>query len=81
MDNDTISLSYGVLTIFKNPIEKQLQAQNYTLGDKADYYQDIATAIVKLHIAGILTDSQYDKAIIKFQNKMLVKDIRRLENE
>ena len=52
--------------------EKQANDQGYTLGDKAEYLEDLGFKTTFIWIHGLLTDSQYDAALKKLQ-KMLAK--------
>ncbi len=60
--------------------EKQANDQGFTLGNKAEHLQKCGHCLIYLHIHGILTDSQYDKALQKLQKK-LVKTMKPLIKE
>lgn len=61
--------------------EEQANEQGYTFGDKADWVEKVAFGIICGHIHGIITDSEYDRILQKFQKKILMKYIKRLESE
>lgn len=72
----TIGFHHGALC---KPYEEQANEQGFTLGDKAEYLQDLGFKTVYIWIHGLLTDRQYDAALRKLQ-KQLVKAARPLEN-
>jgi hypothetical protein len=72
----SIGFHHGALC---DPYEEQANEQGYTLGDKAEYLQDLGFKIVYIWIHGLLTDSQYDAALRKLQ-KQLVKAARPLDH-
>ena len=57
--------------------EEQANEQGFTLGDKADFLNDLGFKLVYIWIHGLLTDSQYDAALKKLQ-KQLAKAAKRL---
>lgn len=59
--------------------ERQANEQGFTLGDKAELFDEIAFSYNLLRIHGYLTDSQADMACNKIQ-KQLVKNLKPLEN-
>lgn len=61
--------------------EEQANKQGYTFGDQAEWVQKVAFGIICGHIHGIITDSEYDRILQKFQKKILLKYIKRLESE
>lgn len=71
----SIGFHHGALC---DPYEKQANDQGFTLGDQAEYLQDLGFKLVFIWIHGLLTDSQYDAALKKLQ-KMLVKAVKRIE--
>lgn len=71
----TIVFCHGALC---DPYEEQANEQGYTLGDKAEYLQDLGFKTVYIWIHGLLTDRQYDDALRKLQ-KQLVKAARPLD--
>lgn len=58
--------------------EKQANKQGFTFGDKAELFDKLGYGLVLNHIHGILTDSQYDKALQKLQ-KQLIKSLKPLK--
>lgn len=61
--------------------EEQANEQGYTFGEQAEWVQKVAFGIICGHIHGIITDSEYDRIMQKFQKKILLKYIKRLESE
>lgn len=62
-----IKLHFGGLA---KTLEKQLESQGYTLGEKAKRYEDINKSVTKIFFFGLLTPSELEK----IRNK-LIKDI------
>lgn len=63
-----------------DPYEEQAREQGYTLGDDAELLQKLGFWLVLCHIHGVLTDSQYDKALQKL-NKKIVGSLKPLEEK
>lgn len=59
--------------------EEQANAQGFTLGDYAEFVQNVAFGLVAAHIHGCITDSEYDKILQRFQKKILVKNLKELK--
>ena len=59
--------------------ERQANEHGFTLGDKAELFDEIAFSYNLLRIHGYLTDSQADMVCNKIQ-KQLVKNLKPLEN-
>lgn len=60
--------------------EKQANEQGFTLGDRAELFDEIAFSYNLLLIHGYLTDSQADSVCKKIQ-KQLVKNLKPLEDK
>ena len=67
--------------VFANTYEEQANEQGYTFGEQAEWIEKVACGIICGHIHGIITDSEYDRIMQKFQKKILLKYIKRLESE
>ena len=63
-----VTFYHGALS---DQYEEQAREQGYTLGDKAELLQKLGFGLVLCHIHGILTDSQYDKALQKLNKKIV----------
>jgi hypothetical protein len=59
--------------------EEQANKQGFTFGENAKWVQDVAFGIVCAHIHGCITDGEYDKILHRFQKKILLKSLRRLQ--
>lgn len=59
--------------------EEQANEQGYTFGEKADFVEQVGFGLVCAHIHGCITDSEYDKILKRFQNKILVKNLKPLD--
>lgn len=60
--------------------EKQANSQGYTFGDSKEKVQKIGDGIIMAHIVGCITDSEYEKILRRFHYKILVKNIKPLED-
>ena len=58
--------------------EKQANEQGFTLGDKREFIQNMSFGLIASHIHGILTDSEYDNALRRF-NKYIVRNLIKLD--
>lgn len=61
--------------------EKQANEQGLTLGKLAEFAQNVGYGLVAAHIHGVITDSEYDKILQRFQKKILLKNLRPLVKE
>lgn len=61
--------------------EKQANEQGLTLGEKAEFAQNVGFGLVAAHIHGCITDSEYDKILQRFQKKILLKNLKSLVKE
>lgn len=75
---EKIGFYHGALS---ETYEKQANEQGYTFGDKAEWIQKVAFGIICGHIHGVITDSEYDRILQRFQKKILLKYLERLESE
>lgn len=73
----TIGFSHGALS---DTYEKQANEQGFTLGKKAEFFDEIAFAYNLLRIHGYLTDSQADMVCKKIQ-KNLVKNLQPIDTQ
>lgn len=73
--NREVTFHYGALA---DSLEEQANAQGFTLGDKAEKWQNINHAMIMVWIHGIATDSEKDKMMARFQKKM-IKDLKPFE--
>ena len=60
--------------------EEQANEQGYTLGDQAEKFQKLGKYVLELHIFGVITDGETDKALQRLQ-KQFVKKLKPLEEE
>ena len=61
--------------------EKQANEQGFTLGEYAEFAQNVGFGLVAAHIHGVITDSEYDKILQRFQKKILVKNLKPWKDE
>jgi hypothetical protein len=76
----TIEFHHGALA---DSYEKQANAQGYTYGKDAKWVQKVGFGLVCAYVHGCITDSEYDKILWRFQQKILTnpKFLKRLESE
>ncbi len=72
-----VRFSHG---IYGDSYEKQAIVQGFTLGEKADFFENIRHAYNMLRINGYLTSSQADSVCRKIQNN-LVKELKSSDGE
>ena len=76
----TIEFHHGALA---DSYEKQANTQGFTYGKEAKWVQDVGFGLVCAHVHGCITDSEYDKILRRFQQKILINPrfLKRLESE
>ena len=74
----TIEFHHGALS---DSYEEQANAQGFTFGDKAEFVEKVGFGLVTAHIHGCITDSEYNKILQRFQRKILLKMLKRMEVE
>lgn len=62
-----------------DPYEFQANEQGYTFGKKRQFVQDVAFGLVAAHIHGCITDKEYDRILSRFQQKILIKNLKPLK--
>lgn len=73
-----VEFHHGALS---DTYEEQANKQGLTFGDYAKFVQDIGFGLVAAHIHGAITDSEFDKILQRFQKKILLKHLKKLEIE
>jgi hypothetical protein len=61
--------------------EKQANAQGFTFGDSAEWVEKIGFGLLNAYIHGCITDSEFDKILRRFQDKILLMNMKPLESE
>ena len=61
--------------------EEQANKQGCTFGDEADFVQKVGFGLIAAHIHGCITDSEYDRILRRFQTKILLKFLKRRQDE
>ena len=72
----SVGFHHGALS---DSYEKQANEQGFTLGNKAEFAQKVGFGLVAAYIHGCITDSEYDRILDRFQKKILVKNLKKLE--
>lgn len=73
-----VGFHHGVLA---DTYEEQANKQGFTLGNYAELSEIMGNVFITGHIHGIITDSEYEKILKRFQKKILVANLKRLEGE
>lgn len=73
---ESVRFHHGALS---DSYEKQANEQGFTLGDKAEFAQKVGFGLVAAYVHGCITDSEYDRILDRFQKKILVKNLKKLE--
>ena len=71
----TVEFHHGALS---DSYEKQANDQGFTFGKDAKWVQNVGFGLVCAHIHGCITDGEYDKILRRFQQKILLKRLKRL---
>lgn len=74
----SVEFHFGV---FAETLEKQANEQGFTFGDKAEWIQEISHAVTCLYVQNCMTDSEHMKILKRFQQKILLKNLKRLEED
>ena len=74
----TVGFHHGALS---PTYEEQANAQGFTLGDKAEWIEEVGKGLTCLWIHGCLTDKEYDKVLQRFQKKILVANLKKRVNK
>ena len=61
--------------------EEQANKQGYTYGDKAKWVEAVGYGIVCAYIHGCITESEYDRILDRFQKKILLKNLKPMEEQ
>ena len=74
----TVEFHHGALC---DTYEEQANAQGFTFGDMAEWIEEVGKGLTCLWIHGCMTDKEYDKILQRFQKKVLIKNLKKLEAE
>lgn len=73
-----VEFRHGTLS---DTYEEQANKQGLTFGDKAEWVQEIGYGLVCAYIHGCITDTEYDKILQRFQKKILIKNLKHIEEK
>lgn len=71
-----VEFHHGALS---DTYEEQANKQGLTFGDYAKFVQDVGFGLVAAHIHGVITDSEMNKILQRFQKKILMKHLKKLD--
>lgn len=72
----TVGFHHGALA---DSYEEQANKQGLTFDNMAEYVDKVGFGLVAAHMEGCITDKEYDKILQRFQKKILVKNLKKLE--
>ena len=72
----TVEFHHGALC---DTYEEQANTQGFTFGDMAEWIEEVGKGLKCLWIHGCMTDKEYDKILQRFQKKVLIKNLKKLE--
>lgn len=73
-----IEFHYGGLC---DSLEKQAKKQGYTFGKDAKWVEKVSFGLTCAYIHGCITDSERDRILRKFQTKVLMPRLKKLDDE
>lgn len=65
---------------FADTLEEQANKQGFTFSDKSEWIQEMADNLTCLYIQGCMTDSEHTRILKRFQQKILLKNLKRLQD-
>lgn len=71
-----IAFHHGALT---DSYEAQANMQGFTFGENADFVERVGFGLVAAHIHGCITNAEYDRILKRFQQKILMECIKKME--
>lgn len=71
-----VEFHHGAL---RDSYELQANKQGYTLGKKQKKVEEIGDGIILAWVNDCLTDSEYHKALERFQKKIIVPNLKRIK--
>ena len=74
----TVEFHYGALA---DSYEEQANRQGFTFGDKAEWVEKVGFGLICAHIHGCITDAEFDKILRRFQQKILIKNLKSIGND
>jgi hypothetical protein len=74
-DTNYIEFHHGALC---DTYEKQANDKGYTFGKDTTFVQDVGFGIIASYIHGVITESEYEKILHRFQKKILIKKLKKL---
>lgn len=71
---NSITIHFGAVA---KPFEEQLNDQGFTLGDQAERIEEIYKSILRIYFFQLLTPTDFDKVLKKFNKKIVEAAIRK----
>lgn len=72
----TVEFHHGALS---DSYEEQANKQGFTFGEQAEFVEKVGFGLVCAHIHGCITDTEYNKILERFQKKILLKELKKIQ--
>ncbi len=72
----TIEFSHSA---FADSYEKQANAQGYTFGEDTEFVQRVGDGLLEAWFHKCITDTEYVRILDRFQKKILMKNLKKIE--
>jgi hypothetical protein len=72
----TVEFHHGALS---DSYEEQANKQGFTFGEQAEFVEKVGFGLVCAHIHGCITDAEYNKILERFQKKILLKELKKIQ--
>jgi hypothetical protein len=71
-----VEFHHGALS---DSYEEQANKQGFTFGEQAEFVEKVGFGLVCAHIHGCITDTEYNKILERFQKKILLKELKKMQ--
>lgn len=71
-----VEFHHGALS---DSYEEQANKQGFTFGEQAEFVEKVGFGLVCAHIHGCITDTEYNKILERFQKKILLKELKKIQ--
>jgi hypothetical protein len=71
-----VEFHHGALS---DSYEEQANKQGFTFGEQAEFVEKVGFGLVCAHIHGCITDAEYNKILERFQKKILLKELKKIQ--
>ena len=71
-----VEFHHGALS---DSYEEQANKQGFTFGEQAEFVEKVGFGLVCAYIHGCITDTEYNKILERFQKKILLKELKKMQ--